>query len=224
MPRVAMWVAMSIGAVLSLAGCAGGQAVTSPTLSIKGTLTYRERIALPPDSVAVVELRDSSSADVAVITEQRIALAGKQVPVPFELSVERAALSAGQHYAVRGAILQGAHAHWASAPIAIDPAQPAIDLGMLNMTRLQQPLAFASKLRCGDQWVRVGMLGDILNLVVDEVRYPLRQVVSASGARYEAVGDPTTTFWSKGERATLVVKGKAYPECLRADATLRSTP
>ena len=224
MTRVAMWVAMSIGAVLSLSGCAGGQAVTSPTLSIKGALTYRERIALPPDSVAVVELRDTSSADGAVLAEQRIALAGKQVPVSFELSVERAGLSAGQPYAVRGAILQGAHARWASAPIAIDPAQLTIDLGMLNMTRLQQPLAFASTLRCGELWVMIGMLGDTLNLEVGEVRYPLREVVSASGARYEAVGDPTTTFWSKGERATLVVKGKAYPECLRADATPHSTP
>lgn len=224
MGRAAMWALVSIGAVLSLSGCAGGPAVTSPTLSIKGALTYRERIAVPPDSVAVVELRDSTSADAAVVAEQRIVLAGKQVPVPFELSVERAALTAGQAYIVRGAILQGAHARWASAPIAIEPAQPAIDLGMLNMTRVQQPLAFASTLRCGDQLVMVGMLGDTLNLAVGEVRYPLRQVVSASGARYEAVDDPTTTFWSKGGRATLVVKGNAYPECLRADAIRRSTP
>jgi uncharacterized lipoprotein YbaY len=202
----------------------GWAGLTSPTLSIKGALTYRERIAVPPDSVAVVELRDSTSADAAVVAEQRIVLAGRQVPVPFELSVERAALTAGQAYIVRGAILQGAHARWASAPIAIEPAQPAIDLGMLNMTRVQQPLAFASTLRCGDQLVMVGMLGDTLNLAVGEARYPLRQVVSASGARYEAVDDPTTTFWSKGGRATLVVKGNAYPECLRADAIRRSTP
>jgi uncharacterized lipoprotein YbaY len=223
MTRVAMWAAMSIGAAFSLAGCVGEQAVTSPTLSIKGALTYRERIALPPDSVAIVELRDTSSADAAVVAEQRIALAGKQVPVSFELSVERAALAAGQAYAVRGAFRQGARASWASASIAIDPAQPAIDMGMLNMTRVEV-LAFASTLRCGDQLVMVGMVGDTLNLAVDEARYPLRQVVSASGARYEAIGDPTTTFWSKGERATLVVNGKAYPECMRADAKLRLAP
>ena len=222
MTRVAMWMAAA-AAVFSLAGCAGEPAVTPPTLSIKGALTYRERIALPPDSVAIVELRDISSADAAVVAEQRIALAGRQVPVPFELSVDRATLSAGKFFAVRGAILLGARASWVGASIAIDPTQPAIDLGVLNMTRVE-PLAFASTLRCGDQLVMVGMAGDALTVVVDSTRYPLRPVVSASGARYEAVGDPTTTFWSRGERATLVVKGTAYPECLRADANRRLTP
>jgi membrane-bound inhibitor of C-type lysozyme len=192
-------------------------------LSIKGALTYRERIAQPPDSVAIVELREASSAEGRVVAEQRIALAGRQVPIPFELSVDRAALAAGQAYAVRGAIRQSTGASWASASIAIDPAQPVIDLGMLDMVRVE-PLAFASTLRCGDQSATVGMVGDTLTVVVDGMRYSLRQAVSASGARYEAVGDPTTTFWSEGDRATLVVKGRVYPECVRADAKPRPAP
>jgi uncharacterized lipoprotein YbaY len=42
-------------------------------LPIKGTLAYRERIALPPDSVAVVELRDVASTET--IATRRIPLA-----------------------------------------------------------------------------------------------------------------------------------------------------
>lgn len=213
--------AVSAGALLLLTGCAidAGEkaAVPPPTLTIKGALAYRERIALPPDSVAVIELRDSVSGDGAVVVEQRIRLAGKQVPVPFELPVDRAALVADTSYGVRAAILQGARASWASEGVAIDPAQAVIDLGTLTLTTVQ-PLAFASTLRCGDQKVTVGMAGDSLNLLVDGASYSLYPVSTASGAKYEAAGDPTTTFWSKGERARLVLKGKTYPECVRADA------
>ena len=220
MLRAEMWALMSIGVVLFLAGCAGDVETKPPaqthTLSIKGELTYRERIALPPDSVAIVELRDVSSASGAVITERRIPLAGKQVPIAFELTVERVALAAGKAYAARGGVQQGARVSWASAAIAIDPTQAAIDLGMLNMTRVQAE-AFSSTLRCGDQLVTVGMVGDAVQLTVGETRYALRQVEAASGAKYAAVDDPTTTFWSRGDRAMLAVKGTRYPECVRAD-------
>jgi heat shock protein HslJ/membrane-bound inhibitor of C-type lysozyme len=47
-------------------------------------------------------------------------------------------------------------------------------------------------------------------LTVDGKNYRMKQVVSASGAAYEAVDDPDTTFRSKGPSATLVVRGKEY--------------
>jgi len=81
-----------------------------------------------------------------------------------------------------------------------------------------QEQAFASVLRCGDQLVTVGMVGDAVQLTVGETRYALRQVEAASGAKYEAADDPATTFWSRGDRAMLVVKGTRYPECVRVDA------
>jgi membrane-bound inhibitor of C-type lysozyme len=40
-------------------------------------------------------------------------------------------------------------------------------------------------------------------------------VRAASGAKYEAEGDPATTFWSKGDKATLTIRGQALPECTR---------
>jgi membrane-bound inhibitor of C-type lysozyme len=74
-----------------------------------------------------------------------------------------------------------------------------------------------SRMRCGDQLVTLGRVGDSLNLTAGGADYVMHPVPAASGAKYEAAGDPTTTFWSKGDRALLVVKGKSHPECFRAD-------
>jgi heat shock protein HslJ len=51
---------------------------------------------------------------------------------------------------------------------------------------------------------------DEIILTADDVNYRMRQVHTASGAKYEPVGDPSTTFWSKGSYATLVIGGKRY--------------
>jgi heat shock protein HslJ/membrane-bound inhibitor of C-type lysozyme len=43
--------------------------------------------------------------------------------------------------------------------------------------------------------------------------FVLKPAVSASGARYTAVDDTATGFWSKGERALVTVRGRELPEC-----------
>ena len=52
--------------------------------------------------------------------------------------------------------------------------------------------------------------GEII-LTADGVNYRMQRVVSASGEKYEAVGDPSTVFWSKGRHATLTIRGILYP-------------
>lgn len=182
-------------------------------LVIKGAMTYRERIALPPDASAVVELREGAGAEARVVAEYRTLLKGRQVPIPFELSVERARLAAGARHALRGAILVGGHPAWTTEPVVIDPASPGVDTGVLRLVRYQ-PLAFASTLRCGERSVSIGYAGDTLRMLAAGESIDLRPVRSASGARYEAIGDRSTTFWSKGDRATVVVHGQPWPECV----------
>jgi heat shock protein HslJ/uncharacterized lipoprotein YbaY len=219
MQRAAMRVVVSVWAVAFLAGCASEPAVipdaSSSVLPIKGALAYRERIALPPDSVAVVELRDVAAAET--IATQRIPLAGKQVPIPFELSPSRAALPGGKTYSVRGLIEQAGEVKWLTAATSIDPQQATIDLGMLDLQAVQGGAPEALAWRCGDQLIRTEQIGSKLRLTQGGTLYKLRQVEAASGTRFAAVDDATTTFWSKGERARLTVKGKAYSECVRAD-------
>lgn len=58
---------------------------------VSGTVTYRERSALPDDAVVRVQLADISRQDVAATTVAQATLrpAGRQVPLPFELSYDR---------------------------------------------------------------------------------------------------------------------------------------
>ena len=56
-------------------------------LSITEALSYRTRIALPPNARAIVELRAGSTDDGPVIAEYRMELKGKRVPLPFQLVV-----------------------------------------------------------------------------------------------------------------------------------------
>jgi putative lipoprotein len=69
-------------------------------------LAYRERIALPPDAVATVRLLDISIADrpATPVAEQTTATAGRQVPLPFELTVEAHGMTPGRRYGLRGTI------------------------------------------------------------------------------------------------------------------------
>jgi len=108
-------------------------------LAVSGELSYLARIALPPESIAVVELRDVSIADApsAVVAEQRIELIGRQVPVVFRMTVDRVKLTAGRRYAVRGVILgPQQRLLWTTTTAhLIDPAAQSMDLGTLMMSQ-----------------------------------------------------------------------------------------
>ncbi|MDR1376575.1 MAG: MliC family protein, partial [Synergistaceae bacterium] len=51
---------------------------------------------------------------------------------------------------------------------------------------------------------------DEFTLTVDGKNYAMKSAISASGAKYEAEGDPSTSLWSKGTEAYLVVGGQDY--------------
>lgn len=76
-----------------------------PTATVSGTVTYLQRIALPPNAVVEVKLVDVSRQDVAatVLGEQVITDPG-QVPVPFEIAYDPAAIDPRFTYAVQARI------------------------------------------------------------------------------------------------------------------------
>lgn len=55
--------------------------------------------------------------------------------------------------------------------------------------------------------------GDDIAVTVAGETLLLEPAPAASGATYEAVNDPTTTFWSKGDKALLVLRGYSCEEC-----------
>jgi len=100
--------------MLLLAGCshapvlpeAGGGPVTS---QVTGSVTYRERIALPPTAVITVRLVDVSRADApsVQIAEQAIHTEGRQVPFEFALAYDASRILASNTYAVQVRIEDG---------------------------------------------------------------------------------------------------------------------
>ena len=78
---------LSMGAIaiaaLMFAACSGSGEAT-----VTGTVTYRQRIALPDDAVITIKIEDVSLMDVPAkaIGEQVIETDGKQVPIPYEVT------------------------------------------------------------------------------------------------------------------------------------------
>ncbi|MFC2122231.1 YbaY family lipoprotein [Bacteroidota bacterium] len=83
--------------LMLFAGCAKNDIVT-------GTVTYRERLALPPEGVVVtVKVEDISRADAPAVTigEQVIENPGHQVPIPFEIEYNTSDIDERYTYAMR---------------------------------------------------------------------------------------------------------------------------
>ena len=87
-----------------------------PAAAVTGTVTYSQRIALPPEATVVVKLEDVSRADApsTVVAEQHIATAGQQVPIPFKLVYDPADIEARNRYVVRAQIFYGDDLAWTS--------------------------------------------------------------------------------------------------------------
>lgn len=90
------------------AALAAATAAAAQDAAITGTVTHRERMALPPGTVLEVELVDISRADAPA---ERIAAARidvtTQVPIPFTLRFDPARIDANRAYAVQARLLIG---------------------------------------------------------------------------------------------------------------------
>lgn len=84
--------------------------------TISGTVSYRQRIALPPNAKLVVKLEDTSRADAPsiVIAEQTIVTTGQQVPIPFTLTYNPSEIQPMGRYTVRAQIFYGDRLSWTS--------------------------------------------------------------------------------------------------------------
>lgn len=102
---------IAAAAIGGMSGCAtgvsraGAQRESAQSLRIQGALNFRARVALPPDGVAIVELKETTTADGRVVAERRIGLQSRQVPIPFALAVDRARIVSGRSCRLRGGVL-----------------------------------------------------------------------------------------------------------------------
>jgi uncharacterized lipoprotein YbaY len=127
----------AMAALCALPALADGE---EPVLKIRGEMTYLQRIALPENALAIVEVKPDDAPDGASVTaETRIPLRGGQVPVAFALDVPRAHLDASTTYVLRGAILVDSQPRWLSDPVAIDVQAATVDVGTLRLSPYEAP-------------------------------------------------------------------------------------
>lgn len=98
---------------------------------------------------------------------------------------------------------------------ALEQTVGALDSAAVDTVESLAAVADALRFQCGDQRVSVQRLGDRTVLTTESGMFDLYRVEVASGAKYEAFTDASTTFWSKAGRATVAIRGKPYPECTR---------
>lgn len=102
-----IWIgALAAGLAAGLMACATTGAERAGSITLEGTVAYRERMALPANARISVEVRDVSRQDVAstLIASQEFAAAGRQVPIPFSLTYDAAKIVPRNTYAVSARI------------------------------------------------------------------------------------------------------------------------
>lgn len=102
-------------------------------VTVTGSATYLQRIAMPPEAVLTVRIEDVSRADAKahVMAETREPFGGRQVPLAFSLQVPRAAIDPRMRYAVRATITVGAELRFTTTqhhPVLTQGAADSVDL------------------------------------------------------------------------------------------------
>lgn len=99
---------LSLLILASLAACTLPAGSGQGSALITGTVSYRERMAVPTDAVVRVSLEDVSKADApsTLIAETRFAASGGP-PYAFALSYDPARIESGRRYSLRATIRLG---------------------------------------------------------------------------------------------------------------------
>lgn len=155
--RIYTWFSLiamgSVGLLSACASCDNGKSQHVNTehkqgaehATITGSFAYRERIATPQDAIATVSLSDVSRMDVKapVLASSRIALAGKNPPFSYTLSLPAEQLNAKHRYAVRAVIRDAAEQLlWTTdTTMLIDPTLKLQSLEPLRLVAVNRPTA-----------------------------------------------------------------------------------
>jgi putative lipoprotein len=103
---------------------------------VHGTLFYRERVALPPGTVAEIELVENRK-NGAVVAATRVPVTG-QVPVPFVLVPPAAALKSTVLYALRARLVADGKVLFQTEtprPVAVSAAAGPVDVQLVAARR-----------------------------------------------------------------------------------------
>lgn len=115
------------------------KAATARTL--RGEVTYRERIALDARAVVTVELIERARADrpPAVVASQTIRPRGRQVPISFRLSYPRAKIERDGSYALQAKIVLGDDLLFTTTEVV--PVEPLATTGPVTVVLRSVPVS-----------------------------------------------------------------------------------
>jgi len=110
--------------MMMLAACQTSSA-EQPTATVRGEVTYRERIAVPPGAQLEVLLLDVSRADAPSLTIGGVTLSNiGQPPYPFEIAYRPDQIVSSHQYVVRARLM-----HEGRLLFTTDQAYPVITAG-----------------------------------------------------------------------------------------------
>jgi putative lipoprotein len=97
------------------------QKLTTQTGVVSGTVAYRQRMALPPEAVIEVQLRELPAGEThestTLVAEDKITVGNRQVPVPFTLRFDPAKINADRVYDVKARIRVGEQVRFSSGQV-----------------------------------------------------------------------------------------------------------
>jgi heat shock protein HslJ len=199
------FLALVLGLMVGAVGTFGPSiGLAAETRAVTGTLTYRQKIALPPGARAHIRAQGRFG-----VTLGEVAITGDSLGMPRRFAFE---VPGGLSGTVRAVIEVNETPRWIIKGVSFGPGSDPVTLGELVLDPVS-PLAFATKYICGDVSVSLGVLGDEAVLRAEGRDIPLKQVEAASGARYDGADDPETGFWSKDAGALVRLNGRELPEC-----------
>lgn len=81
---------------------------------VTGTVIYRERMALPGNALITVQVQDTTLADAPAVTIGEVSFesGGKQVPIPFSVGYDPAAIDESRIYTIRATITLDGKLSW----------------------------------------------------------------------------------------------------------------
>jgi len=138
MVRIARSLALGL-ATLPLAACATLMPSEQP-VSVTGSVTYRERLALPPTAQVEIRIDDVSLADAPsrTVARQSFTADGRQVPFAFRLTVDRRQLDPRGSFALSARITDASGRLMfitdTHNSISFDD-RPAIDMGTITLVK-----------------------------------------------------------------------------------------
>lgn len=121
--------------LMSLVGPAFADKVT-----LKGDVTYRERIALPPGGSLTVSLVDLATPTQPRVSAKAAIASPGQVPLTFTLNFDESVVLPGHSYALDAEITGDDGTLWfrSTSPYAVDPLAPASPI-LIIVSRAPEP-------------------------------------------------------------------------------------